>query len=174
MTRDTDPFPDKDILVMMGVCLFCIQRTERVLSTSIEHILGQQAGAFAKQSYPEQKQTLGELVNRLKRQVKLEPKVKERLYEFLKMRNMLVHNVSEVPGWNLSTNEGQQAAMDFLAELAFSALAIMTLFITVSNAWLREQTGEDIFKKEQHRKVGAILEKTFGLRAQKFLEGIRK
>ena len=65
----------------------------------------------------DRKRTLGDLVRELRSRVKIEPGFKDKLYHFLNMRNALVHNLDEVPGWDLDTKKGREFATKFLVEL---------------------------------------------------------
>jgi hypothetical protein len=89
---------NRRILTMIGVCLLCVQQAEQVLSGAVENILDRPGSLFTNASEAKQKQTLGELLKRIKGRVKLEYGLKERLFQFVKMRNTFVHDVSAVPG----------------------------------------------------------------------------
>jgi hypothetical protein len=90
-------------LGLIGMCLLSVQQAERVLSAAVETILDRPDLNLAEQSQVKQKQTLGDFLKRLKRRVKLEYGLKERLFKFLEMRNKFVHNLSEVPGCDALT-----------------------------------------------------------------------
>lgn len=167
---------DRETLTLMGLigmCLLCIQQAERVLSAAVETILDRPDLNLAEQSEVKQKQTLGDFLKRLKGRVKLEYGLKERLFKFLAMRNTFVHSLSEVPGWDLETEEGRKVARMFIGELAFTALAITSLFTTLFSVSAKDDLGVDLFKEDekQIRERVEVLEKYFGTQARKILAG---
>jgi hypothetical protein len=92
---------------------------------------------------------------------------------FLKMRNTFVHNVSEVPGWNLDTEEGQKIAMKFVCELTFESLSLTMLFGILMHVSSKDDYGTDLYEDEDEttRKIIANLEKHFGPTAREILAG---
>lgn len=161
------------VITWIGMCLLCVQGAEHRLSRVIELVLDRPKFDITRQSVAERKQTLGDLLMRLKNTVKLDYNLKERLFRFLEMRNKFVHNLSDVPGWNLGTEDGRVEAKIFLAELSFTALAITALTITIFSISAKEDFGKDLFEEdsEETRQRVAILEELFGEQARKVLEG---
>ena len=173
--RRTNRDPDREVLALIGMCLICVQKAEHVLSFAVEKVLDRGDPKLFAQPENNQKQTLGDLLKRLKRQVRIEYDLKERLFEFLKMRNTFVHNLSEIPGWDLETKDGRMAAKLFLGELCFLALAISALFITLFVVSAKDEFGVDLHKDhpEDIRSRVALLEKHLGNKARKLLAGRR-
>src|SRR5206468_917726 len=124
---------------LMGVCLLLVQQAERVLAGAVESVLDNPDLRLMEQSEFQRKQTLGDFLKRLKRRVKIEPTLKEKLHQFLNMRNAFVHNHSEIPGWDLKTEEGRDVAWKFLVELAGTSLAITGLFTTLFSASAKDE-----------------------------------
>jgi hypothetical protein len=162
-----------DTFTRMGIALICVQQAERVLSSAVKSVLERSANEFVRQSETQQRQTLGDFLSRLKRQTKLEYGLKERLFEFLEMRNKFIHNPSEIDGWNLQTKEGRLAIRIFLEELSGAAMAITVLFTTLLHVSAKDEFGVDLFEghDDQKRAIAAILEKHFGAKARKILAG---
>jgi hypothetical protein len=111
------------------MCLLLVQQAEKALAFAVEEVLDHPDLKLMEQAESERLRTLGSFLRKLKRRVKLEPTLKDKLYHFLRMRNTLVHNLNEIPGWDgLGTEEGQQAALKFSVELAFASLNVTALF----------------------------------------------
>jgi hypothetical protein len=161
------------MLALIGACLLVVQQAEHVLSDALELILERRDVNLAAQSASERKQTLGDFLMRLKRSTKVEHGLKERLFKFLEMRNTFVHNLSQVPGWDLKTEKGRDVAALFLIELAYAALGITALFVTLFSISAKDEYGEDLFAQEEkhEHEVMATLEKRLGPMARKLLAG---
>jgi hypothetical protein len=156
---------------LMGVCLLHVQLAERVLAGAVESVLGDRTLTGAKlmeQTEYERKRTLGDFLKELRRCARIEPKFNDKLWRFLKMRNTFVHNLSEVPGWNPTTEEGRKVATEFLAELLALALGVTGVSISLFTVSAREEFGEDLI--EGNRLVSQ-LEEHFGSTARKILAG---
>jgi hypothetical protein len=164
---------DRKTLELIGMCLLSVQQAEHAISSAVESILDRPDLMLTEQSEFERKQALGDFLKRLKRRVKVEYGLKERLFRFLEMRNTFVHNLSEVPGWDLNTEEGRKVARMFLAELAVTAIAITLLFTTLFSVSAKDEYGKDLFTQEEKREHEMIelMEKHFGATARKILAG---
>jgi len=89
------------------------------------------------------------------------------------MRNTLVHNLEEIPGWDgLETEEGQQAALRFLVELAFASMSVTALFGMLMHVSAKEDYGVVLFKTEEEKdqQIFAIIESQFGPIARDLLK----
>jgi hypothetical protein len=56
------------------------------------------------------------------------------------MRNTFVHNVDEVPGWSLNSDEGIAAAHSFLTELLRLNEIVQAVFLGIISAWQDENS----------------------------------
>ena len=56
------------------------------------------------------------------------------------MRNTFVHNVDEVPGWSLDSDEGVAAAHSFLTELLRLNETVQAVFLGLLSAWQDENS----------------------------------
>ncbi len=165
--------PDRQTLALIGMSLLCVQQAEQVLSSAVNIIFDRHDIDLTEQSGAKRRQTLGDFMLRLKRRVKIEHGVKERLFKFLEMRNKFIHNLKDVPGWDLDTEAGRETAKMFLAELSYSAIAITCLFMTLFSVSAKDDYGEDLFKDhdEEIRRRAAAIEEIFGANARKLLAG---
>lgn len=119
----------------------------------------------------ERKRTLGEFLKELKTWTNIEPKFKDSLYRFLKMRNIFVHNVDEVPGWNLDTQQGRKIANVFLRELCMLAAFVASVFLTLPAVRAKMDFGKEVKGSAAHQRAMNLLEKHFGSVAREILEG---
>jgi hypothetical protein len=89
------------------------------------------------------------------------------------MRNQFVHDLSEVPGWDLKTAEGRIAAQLFVIKLTFAALSITALFTTVFRVWAKDNFDEEFFDEVEAKQTQLLtmFEKQFGGTARKILAG---
>jgi hypothetical protein len=162
----------------MGVCLLSVQQAERMLADAVESVLKDRTSMpenLMEQTYKEQKRTLSGVLKELRKRAQIERVVDQRLWRFLEMRNSFVHNISEVPGWNLRTRKGREAAKKFLIELTMLAMAITGLFgclflVSAKDEFGKDlEEGSDMWRKEMAR----IMEMHFGTTARKILAGRR-
>jgi hypothetical protein len=165
--------PELSTLSLMGMCLLAVQLAERVLASAVETVLDDPDLKLMEQTEFERKQTLGDFVKKLKRRVKMEPNFKDKIHRFLSLRNTFVHNLSEVPGWDLKTEEGREVATAFLVELGYVSCAITCLFITLFAVSAKDDYGADLYEEaeERERQIVEMLEKNFGTMARKLLAG---
>ncbi len=154
----------------MGICLLFIQLAERALQQAIATVLDDPIVRLSEQSEAERKQTLGDFLKKLKKRVRLEYALKERLYDFLRMRNQFVHDLSD---WDLKTAEGRRDAQLFVIELTMLALSTTALFTTVFQVWARDNFDEEFFNEVEgeQRQLLKMFESQFGGTARKILAG---
>jgi hypothetical protein len=155
----------------MGVCLLSVQLAERALAGAVESVLKDRtmtADELMEQTERERKRTLGHFIKELGRHTQLEPHFDQNLWDFLKMRNTFVHDLSEVSGWNLRTEEGKEVAIRFLAELLLASSSVAGVFMSVFTVSAREEFGVDLIKGHP---LMTQLEKELGPFARKILAG---
>jgi len=160
------------LFMCIGICFVCVKQAEQALQFSINNVLDDESVKLAEQSEPERKQTLGDFIKKLKRRVKLPIRIKERFYDFLRMRNQLVHEID----FDFHTEEGRKQAEMFLRELSCIAMSISLLLVAVFQAWSRDEQGIDIFEDEadESRQIAKALEMQFGPVAREILAGRNK
>src|SRR5262249_52343690 len=106
---------------------------------------------------------------KLKRRVKLPWHLKERLHDFLRMRNRFIHEFD----FDFSTETGRKEARILLTELSVGALAIVALMTAIFQAWSQDEHGVDFFEveAEETRRIIKVMEKQFGSLAREVLAG---
>jgi hypothetical protein len=87
------------------------------------------------------------------------------------MRNTFVHDFAKRPEWSLTTDQGRQAATEFLLELTILSLGITGVFTSIFRISARERFGEEL---GQGHKLLDQLESHFGATAKKILAGRRQ
>src|SRR5262249_18436353 len=152
----------------MGICLSYVQLAEETLQFAVESVLDDPELRLSEQSEPERKATLADFLKKLRRRVKLEPDFRESLYRFREMRNIFIHNLSEIPGWNILTADGRDIATKFLFELIFRSYAIAGVFMTLPAVSAKVDFNKDLFADADanERTLGEMLEKKFGSKAR--------
>jgi hypothetical protein len=167
------PPPDLAILSLMGVCLLHVQLTERIVTEVVSSVLqGPEGKTFIEQTERRRRKTLGDFLKELPTHVKIEPDLHDKLWHFLSARNKFIHNLREIPGWDLRTAEGRDVATKFLEDMLSSAAEIGGLFITIRTS--AAKTGAEDAPPRQGNEAQAYLEKTYGPDARKVLQGRRK
>jgi len=133
------------MLALIGVCLLYVQGAERALKNAIEIVLKDGRANIEGQTEAERKRTLGDLVRELRKLAKIERGFRDTLYRFLNMRNTFIHNFAELPGRDLDTEKGREAATKFLAELLVLAFSITGVFVSLFTVVARDEFGEEFF-----------------------------
>jgi hypothetical protein len=149
MGRIMSKFSDskQGIMTLMGMSLLAVQSAERALGMALNTVFAEPSSAQkAKVEIMEgQRPTLGYFIRQLRGRVKLERAFTNKLYRFLELRNIFVHDLKEIPGgWDLKTQAGRERAHLFLGELLFMAGATQAVFVTAVTISAKEDFGEDI------------------------------
>jgi hypothetical protein len=168
MASDQDHIP-MDTLALIGICLLQVQLAEQVLAWALESVLQDKtltAEKLMEQTESERKRTLGDFLKELKTRAKIEHDFKDKLYRFLKLRNIFVHNVDEVQGWNLDTGEGRKIATAFVKELLRLAHLVTCVFLLLPAVRAKMDFGKEV-DDPAHK----LLERHFGSIARKILAG---
>jgi hypothetical protein len=87
------------------------------------------------------------------------------------MRNTFVHNVDEVPGWDLDTKQGRKITNVFVRELCMLAAFVTGVFVTLPAVRAKMDLGKEVTGSGAHQRARNLLEKHFGSVARKILEG---
>lgn len=123
---------EKDVLARIGKTLLQIQRTEVTINFCIRHVLPLKAKPAKDVFHPAGRRApLGALIAELRRQVNVPDTFKASLQEYLEMRNILVHEIEFIPGFNLLTEEGLVIADDFLNRLSTLDRQIADAFVAL-------------------------------------------
>jgi hypothetical protein len=75
-----------------------------------------------------QKSPLGHFLGELRKRVVVDPDFDDTLKQFLEDRNTFVHDLTRIPGYNLGTEEGLQAGIDFIIKLTAQAEHVRNVF----------------------------------------------
>src|SRR5258706_3749096 len=119
----TESSPEMRTYGLMGVCLLHVQLAEQGVARAVESILEDSTVKLMEQTEDERSRTLGTFLKKLRRRTRIDPNLNRKLSHFLRMRNTFVHNASEVPGFDIRTEDGREVATKFLVELVLSAMA---------------------------------------------------
>jgi hypothetical protein len=134
----------KQLMAWIGVTLLSIQSTETVIQLCIACVLPTSPNYTWEMLVTRQQQlrtkTLGHLLYEMRRRLKIIPHFEDILAKYLEMRNTFVHNVDEVPGWSLNTDEGIAAAHSFLTDLLRLNETVQAVFLGLLSAWQDENS----------------------------------
>jgi hypothetical protein len=79
--------------------------------------------------------TVGYLLCELRTRVEIHPLFEDVLTKFLGMRNTFVHNIDEIPGWSLNSDEGIGTVSSFLRELNRLDEIVQAVFLGLISTW---------------------------------------
>ena len=143
----------EDIYSLMGATLSYLQSVEKVLRLVTTFVIqdGEDLTIEKLQSIEkkEAKRALGYFMKRLRERADFLPAFDELLESFLKNRNDFIHNHDLIPGWNLSTKQGQGVARQFTSNLLDQARKINEVFIALVMRWQKEIGMEPPKEQEQ-------------------------
>jgi hypothetical protein len=146
-----------------------VQLAERVLASAVEAVLDDPtltAARLMEQTERERKRTLGDFLKELRRRARIEHEFNQKLWRFLKMRNTFVHNLSEIPGCDLSTEKGREIVIKYLVELIALAVNVTGVFLSLFTVSAREEFGEVLIEGNL---LMSQVEELFGPTARKIL-----
>jgi hypothetical protein len=128
-----------DLLARIGAALLSVQTTERALRL-ITTFVFQKSGTLTAerliaQTNAEQKKTLGFFLAELLKRADLDVHFNGTLAEFLRRRNLLAHNLSDLPGWNTDTVHGIYIGRRFINELLEMNNEVLKVFTALIRAW---------------------------------------
>ena len=128
-----------DLLVRIGGALLDVQLTEQVLRLVTTYVLQKSDPITAEQILAqvsaEQKKTLGYFVSELRKRADIDVHFDRTLSEFLRRRNILAHNLSDIPGWDLGSSHGIYRGRIFLNELIELNAEVLKVFTGLVRAW---------------------------------------
>lgn len=132
---------EHDLLAMMGGCLLVTQLAEKSIRLCLTYVLqrpSSTAESLLTQLEEERKKTLGYFLLELRKRVDVQAEFDTTLLLFLEMRNTLIHNVDEVPGWDREAPKGQKVAYEFLAKYLHLSEVVIGVFFSLARAWQRQ------------------------------------
>ena len=132
----------KDVLMRMGAALVLVQSTEQLIRLCMTYVLQKDSPLtiekYEKQTREERKKTLGYFLGELRKRADLDEHFDALLETFLEERNILVHSVDDIPGWNLSTLEGCNIAGAFVDRFIRKTIEVHKVFLGLMRAWQEE------------------------------------
>ncbi len=136
------PHGEERVLAEMGIALLVIQNVEWLLRFTLRYPLSGAEGVtietLERSESELRKKTLGNFLALLRQRVSVDDAFGGALDHFLNARNMFVHRVEEVPGWNLHSTEGRAAAHTFLRGLIQTGTVIAKLLTALSRDWAEQ------------------------------------
>jgi hypothetical protein len=128
-----------DLMARIGAALLSVQVTERALRLIITFVFQKSSPITAEQliaqTNAEQKKTLGYFLAELRKRADLDVHFDRTLTEFLRRRNLLAHNLSDLPGWNTDTAHGIYIGRCFINELLQMNGEVLKVFTGLVRAW---------------------------------------
>jgi hypothetical protein len=130
------------ILAWIGVALVLLQTTEKIINLCLTFVF--QKGSpltledLERQQKKERKKTIGYFLGELRKRVDLDAKFDQTLRDFLNYRNIFIHNLDYVPGWDFDTPNGRQAAWQFISELNSLTETVLLTFSGFVRAWEKQ------------------------------------
>lgn len=129
----------KDILMRVGAALIFVQSAERLIRTCMTFVLQKDEPLtlekLERQTDAERKKTLGYFLAELRKRAALDEGFDKLLRDFLEQRNLLVHDVDSIPGWNLQSSDGCKRAREFIDAFILSTLEVQKVFFGLLLAW---------------------------------------
>jgi hypothetical protein len=159
-----------DLMVRIGTTLLDVQVTERALRLVTTFVLQKSSPLTAEkliaQTSAEQKKTLGYFLAELRKRADIDVHFDRTLAEFLRRRNQLAHNLSDLPGWNTDTFHGIYIARRFINELHEMNSVVLKVLTGLMRVWqaqggfaLPEIPGD--FLKEVDEKYVPLIDNLF-------------
>jgi hypothetical protein len=138
----------KQILTWLGLMLLRIQAIEKVIHLCVSYVFPktplQELSMLALQERTDslRAKTVGYLLHELRARVGIDDTFESVLSKFLAMRNTVVHNIDEIPGWSLDSEDGIAVAHSFLSELLRMSGIVEGVFLGIVRAWQEENQME--------------------------------
>lgn len=83
----------------------------------------------------------------LRKRIKVEPKFRETLNDFLSMRNQLAHSAAQIQGWDFDTHQGRVFAYNYASDVFDAASYVSKVLLGMVYA-RREQFDLDLPQTE--------------------------
>jgi hypothetical protein len=121
----------REILESIGVILIAVQGAEKTIDLALTFVFqGEERLTLQKLERlkaAERSRTLGRLLQQLRERVELSPEFDVLLTQFLSDRNTFIYRILEVPGFDLSTREGINAATAFLSRFFSETQRVLSI-----------------------------------------------
>ena len=140
------------VFTKIGHLLLDVQSTERAIKLCAkvalperDELLSNLGARLLNGRYD--KHTIGRMLSQLRIRATFQPDFEEILNRFLQNRNTFAHNLNDVPGWDLGSSDGVEAANNFMAELLADSKVVRSVFVGIINGW-RIQSGYQVSEEE--------------------------
>jgi hypothetical protein len=142
---------EKQIVHFIGASLLLAQAIERELGLVTTHVLQKPnitREKLLEQLQKESKRTLGYFLKELHKRADVHPGFDLVLSRFLESRNTLVHSLTEIPGWDLQTENGRAVAGRFLMDFAQTGMQVISVFGALTKRWMKDAKINVLFEHE--------------------------
>lgn len=127
------------LLLGIGATLVLSQTAERmlklVLELAIPGVTTVTIDTMLREQNATAKHTLGQLIGRLKTRADLDENFEILLERFLEHRNTLAHDLSRIPGFNTTSEDGIKAGEAFVSVLGGEASEVMQILGNLMYEW---------------------------------------
>jgi hypothetical protein len=130
------------VLMHLGAALLTIQGAERTIGFCLRCCLPDDA-SLSMETYVDaagalQKRTLGQFLAVLRTRVDLDDSFDAVLRDFLERRNQLIHRADDIPGWDIATPAGCDAALQFIDTTFRLAQRVTFVFAGLARKWAEQ------------------------------------
>jgi hypothetical protein len=138
----------KHMLTWIGMTLLRIQSVEKTIQLCVTYVFPKtpihklSISALCERTEYLRTKTVGYLLKELRTRVGIDDTFEDVLKKFLKMRNMFIHNVYEITGWSLDSDDGLAIARDFVSELLRLSGIVEGVFVGLTRSWQEENNME--------------------------------
>lgn len=132
---------EHEIRELIGTCLLLVQTVERVIAFTLTFVLqrpNMTVRQLLEQAEKERTRTIGFFLRELRRRADIRPDFDQVLVEFLEKRNTFVHDLSEVPGWDLTSPEGCSVAKQFLLRFFNISADVLVVIGAFARQWAKQ------------------------------------
>jgi hypothetical protein len=144
--------PEIHLLSLIGLTLLQVQTTEHIIKLCMTYVLQQEPltlQLLEAQEEKERHKTLGYFLQELRKRAAISPGFDEALREFLTDRNIFAHDLKEIPGWDLKTDEGRRVAIQWLSGFYARTSHVLKVFSGLVMLW-QKQTGYSDWTDDEH------------------------
>ncbi|MGZ8195464.1 MAG: hypothetical protein ACXWTH_07550 [Methylosarcina sp.] len=143
------------IFTNIGYVLLDIQSTEKAIKLCVKVVLPYKDELLTTLSErllnnKYDKNTVGQMLSALRERATFQADFEDILKRFLKNINILAHDVTQAPGWNLKDKQGVIASNKFLIDLLEDSKTVRLVFVGIINSW-RVQSGHQVSDEEMSK-----------------------
>jgi hypothetical protein len=142
MIEDKKISPEqKHVLACVGFMILRMQIIEKLIHLCVSYVFPKtplhklSVAELLETTDALRERTVGNLLHELRKRVGIDETFENVLFNFLKMRNTIVHNTDQIPGWSLDSQSGIAVAHRFLSELLRLSGIVEGVFMGIIGAW---------------------------------------